>query len=61
VDLAYDEERLSNDHAFGNPALVDRFRPACRYDHPPRDASFSDHSAILIEIEIEAQAAKAFM
>lgn len=42
------------DHAFANPPFVDRFRPICRYDHTPRDAGFSDHSAIVIEMEGES-------
>jgi hypothetical protein len=36
------------DHAFGNPEIVRRFQPACRYDHTPRGRRFSDHSALLI-------------
>ena len=36
------------DHAFGNQQFVDRFDPACRYDHRPRKDGFSDHSAVLI-------------
>ena len=39
------------DHAFGNAALLERF-PAlcCEYDHEPRDAQLSDHSAILLNL-----------
>ena len=36
------------DHAFGNAAFVQHFRPSCRYDHAPREAGFSDHSALLL-------------
>ena len=36
------------DHAIGNVAFVQRFRPSCRYDHTPREADFSDHSAVLL-------------
>jgi exonuclease III len=36
------------DHAFGNPEFVRQFRPLCRYDHTPREARFSDHSALLV-------------
>jgi exonuclease III len=42
------------DHAFGNRAFVDLFSPDCRYDHRPREDGFSDHSAIVIEAEIES-------
>jgi exodeoxyribonuclease-3 len=36
------------DHAFGNAAFVQHFRPSCHYDHVPREAGFSDHSALLV-------------
>jgi exodeoxyribonuclease III len=38
------------DHAFGNAAFIQHFRPSCRYDHAPREAGFSDHSALLLEM-----------
>ena len=36
------------DHAFGNQAFVAAFDPLCQYDHLPREAGFSDHSAVVI-------------
>jgi exodeoxyribonuclease-3 len=38
------------DHAFGNGEFVQRYRPAGHYDHAPREARFSDHSALLVSM-----------
>lgn len=38
------------DHAFGNGEFQERYRPAVRYDHAPREARFSDHSALLVSM-----------
>jgi exonuclease III len=40
------------DHAFGNQALVDRFPTyRCEIDHEPRLLGFTDHSAIVVDLE----------
>jgi exonuclease III len=36
------------DHAFGNGEFLERYRPGGHYDHAPREARFSDHSALLV-------------
>jgi exonuclease III len=42
------------DHAFGHRPFVEFFRPTCRYDHRPREAGFSDHSAIVVATETDS-------
>ena len=37
MDVAGIQERFRLDHAFGNAAFVQHFRPSCRYDHAPRE------------------------
>jgi exodeoxyribonuclease-3 len=36
------------DHAFANSAFVEWARPVCRYDHVPREAKWTDHSAVIV-------------
>ena len=36
------------DHAFVNREFLERYRPGGHYDHAPREARFSDHSALLV-------------
>lgn len=38
------------DHAFGNAPFVEKFSPSCWYDHTPREAGFTDHSAVVISM-----------
>ena len=40
--------RFRIDHAFGNEEFVHWADPACDYDHTPRQARTTDHSAILV-------------
>jgi exonuclease III len=36
------------DHAFADQRFIERFAPACAYDHVPRDSGLSDHSALIV-------------
>lgn len=40
------------DHAFGNRRIAAQVKD-CRYDHTPREAGISDHSALLLELAVE--------
>src|SRR5574337_1315927 len=43
------------DHAFGNAPFIERFAPTCWYDHGPREAKFTDHSAVMVSLSETAK------
>ena len=40
------------DHAFANSRFADTTQPSCRYDHSPRLNGISDHSALVVTVQL---------
>jgi exodeoxyribonuclease-3 len=50
--LSHRQNGFRLDHAFANRAMLRTVRPACHYDHAPREQGWSDHSAIILDMAL---------
>jgi exodeoxyribonuclease III len=46
--LSHQKNGFRIDHAFGNEPFLQLVQPSCVYDHYPREARITDHSALII-------------
>ena len=46
--LSHRKNGFRIDHALANDVFVQWARPACSYDHRPREEGWTDHSAVVV-------------